>query len=195
MVCDADAVRDLAAYLTGAEARQMADKLRAGVPMSTIRGALAPTRRAQIADLLDRSGLRGDPEQLIAVLRAIEGTASQARTVTPVWTTPGNLAQSGQLTSSIHHYVDRARESVVCATFNFQRSSALWTSLSEAARRPGVTVRIYVDTDAADQNPAAWKPTTAEVARVMAPASVYRTIHWQGRQVRTHAKFIAIDHQ
>lgn len=195
MAGDVDAVRQLAAYMTGAEARQMADKLEAGIPMSTIRGALAPARRPRIVELLEASGLRGSPDALIAVLRAVEGAASQARTVTPVWTAPDNLAHAGQLTSSIHHYVDRARESVVCATFNLQSSSALWSSLGAAAKRTGVEVDIYMDTDAADANPAPWKPSTAEVAQVMAPARVYRTVAWQGAQVRTHAKFIAVDHQ
>jgi hypothetical protein len=99
------------------------------------------------------------------------------------------------LTSSIHHYVTAARESVVCSTFNFQRSSALWTALADASARPELAVRIYVDRAAADQKPADWKPTTAHVAVAMTGAVVFRTTTWSGHPMTNHAKFIAIDHQ
>ena len=50
------------------------------------------------------------------------------------------------------HFVDGARESVICSTFNFQRSSALWIALRAAAPRSEVSVRIYMDTAAADES-------------------------------------------
>ncbi len=196
MTGDPLASRELAEYVTGSEAKAMADRLAAGQPMSLVRAAVASGRRAAVSDLLERSGLGADTrDQAVSVLRAIEGAHGQARTVGTVWTAPGHLAQSGQLTASIHHYVDRARESVVCSTYNFQRSSALWRALRGAAARPEVTVRIYMDTSAADVDPAAWKPTTQEVADEMRGATVLRTGFCDGQRVRSHAKFTAVDHQ
>jgi hypothetical protein len=62
---------------------------------------------------------------------------------------PG-LAQSGPLTTSVPRLVDSARHAITGSTFNFHRSSALWTSLRNTAQRDGVAVRIYMDTQAAE---------------------------------------------
>jgi len=114
----------------------------------------------------------------------------------PVWTTPSNLSEEGQLTASVHHLIAAARESVVCSTFNFQRSSVLWKALRQASARPELTVRVYIDTDVADLNPEAWKPTTKQIAAELAGAVVLRTrASDDGNRPRNHAKFIAIDHQ
>lgn len=187
--------RELAAYLTGSEATQLADRLLAGQPMSMAMSVVAGTRVGKVRKLVAKAGLASDRTRLVAVLRAVEGAHSGTGRVTPVWTTPGHLAGSGQLTSSIHHYVSAARESVVCSTFNFQKSSALWGALAEASLRPEVAVRIYMDTAAADGKPASWQPTTNAVAAAMKGAKVFRTTVWGGQQVRNHAKFIAVDHQ
>jgi phosphatidylserine/phosphatidylglycerophosphate/cardiolipin synthase-like enzyme len=193
---DPSASGELAAYLTGSEAKAMADRLEAGQPTQNVMSVVAPGRRPRVRELLDRAGLgQGERAATLAVLRAIEGAHGQARSIGTVWTAPGNLVQQGQLTASIHHYVDRARESLVCSTYNFQRSSALWSALRGAAGRPEVTVRIYMDTSAADDDPAPWKPTTAQVADEMKGATVLRTVARNGKLVRSHAKFTAVDHQ
>lgn len=195
MPADADAQRAVGQALTGSELRMIADNLEANTPPSIIRSALPPARRALVWNLLEEAGLHENRGALLAALRSAEGVHATRRSVTPVWTAPDNLVASGQLTSSIHHYVTRARESVICSTFNFQRSSALWEALSTAAQRVDMKVRVYVDTDAADADPQSWKPTTAEIARELAPAAVFRSQSWNGKQVRSHAKFLAIDHQ
>ncbi len=46
-------------------------------------------------------------------------------------------------------------------------------------------MRVYLDTAAADQQPKPWSPTTTEVT----------TKDFDGRNVRNHAKFLAIDHR
>jgi hypothetical protein len=54
---------------------------------------------------------------------------------------------------------------VVCSTFNFQRMSGLWEALWHVARRPEITMKVYMDTNAADEG--RWRassPTTDEVA-------------------------------
>jgi phosphatidylserine/phosphatidylglycerophosphate/cardiolipin synthase-like enzyme len=106
------------------------------------------------------------------------------------------MAERGQLTASTGHLVAAARESVICSTFNFQRSSTLWKALKEAAARTEVTVRVYVDRDAADKEPESWKPTTTEIATELAGAVVLSTRgDHRGDRPRNHAKFIAIDHR
>lgn len=91
--------------------------------------------------------------------------------------------------------MDRARQSVTCSTYNFQRSSALWTALRLAAKRPEISVRVYVDAAAADRRSRPGTPTTAEVAEHLRPAVVLRTKRFDGGRVRNHAKFLAIDHR
>jgi phosphatidylserine/phosphatidylglycerophosphate/cardiolipin synthase-like enzyme len=105
---------------------------------------------------------------------------------------PGHLARSGPLTSSVTHLVENARESVTCSTFNFQRSSGLWSALRTAALRPEISVRVYVDRKSAEQSVS---PSTAEVAAHLRPAVVLRTRAFDGGYVRNHAKFLAIDHR
>jgi len=192
---EADACRELAAYLTGSEANQLADRLLTGQPKSMAMSVVAPSRVGKVRALIERAGLADDRARLVAVLSSIAGAHAGTTSVTPVWTTPGHMAGAGQLTSSIHHYVSAARESVICSTFNFQRTSALWDALKVAAGRRELAVRIYVDTAAADDKPAPWKPSTAEVAGAMRGAKVFRTIAWSGKLVTNHAKFIAVDHQ
>ena len=108
---------------------------------------------------------------------------------------PGHLARNGRLTSSVTYLVERARHSVVCSTFNFQRSSGLWTALGTAARRPEIAMRVYLDLNAADRVPRPSSPTTAEVAAHLQPGVVLRTVTFDGRPVRNHSKFISIDHR
>jgi phosphatidylserine/phosphatidylglycerophosphate/cardiolipin synthase-like enzyme len=125
------------------------------------------------------------------ILRAIEGARSTTTSVEPIWTMPGHLAGGGPLTTSVARLVEGARRSVTCSTFNFQRTSVLWTALADAARRPEMDVRVYVDTAAAT----ATAPARGEVAAHLHPATVLRTTAFSGKQVRNHAKFLAIDHR
>jgi phosphatidylserine/phosphatidylglycerophosphate/cardiolipin synthase-like enzyme len=87
----------------------------------------------------------------------------------------------------------------VCSTFNFQRSSGLWQALQRAAQRPEITIKVYLDTHAADASPRRpgrpGSPTTDEVAAHLRPALVLRTKQFDGRQVRNHSKFLSIDHR
>lgn len=193
---DGDAHRELARYLTGSEAKQLADRLAAGGTMTQALTVVGTARRMRVQALLREAGLgMADRGMTIGVLRAIEGAHDHRTSVMPVWTAPGNLVQSGGLTASVKHFVLAARESVVCSTFNFQRSSVLWESLREVAARPEVSVRIYVDTAAADAEPKSWSPTTEQIAAELPGAVVLRTTSYDGRPVRNHAKFIAVDHQ
>jgi len=189
--------RELGAYLTGTEAKDLADHIGAGETLSQALKVVDQARRICVREMLDNAELGPQSEDAtVAVLRAIEGAHAHASTIMPVWTTPGNLAEQGQLTASIHHLAAAARESVMCSTYNFQRSSALWTVLREVAARPEVAVRVYVDTDVADAKPASWKPTTAQIAAELAGAVVLCTrADSNGDRPRNHAKFIAVDHQ
>jgi phosphatidylserine/phosphatidylglycerophosphate/cardiolipin synthase-like enzyme len=183
----------LGALLTGTEAREIADRLRDGDTLTAALRVIANGRRPEVRSLL--SGVlgahhgvdRGDADRsaVVAVLQAIEGARSAPTTMDPLWTMPGYLAQHGRLTHSVTYLVDNARYSVVCSTFNFQRSSGLWDAL-----------KVYVDTHAADSaGRRAGSPTTDEVAAHLRPAIVLRTKSFDGRQIRNHSKFISIDHR
>ncbi|MEP7161777.1 MAG: DISARM system phospholipase D-like protein DrmC [Dermatophilaceae bacterium] len=191
---DVSACRKLAAYLTGSEARELATQLGAGRPLSMAIRAVAAPRRQRVRELLDRVG---GVETWVLVLSAIEGAHSRAVTIDAVWTAPGNLVKYGSLGSSVHHHVQAARESVVCSTFNLQESSALWPALTDAAARPELEVRVYMDRRAADRNThgTVTTPTTQDVADTLVGATVLRTKRYAGSWVRNHAKFLAIDHQ
>ena len=194
----------LGALLTGTEAREIADHLCDGDTLTSALRVVAPGRRPEVRSLLsgvlgghhvvDRGG--ADRGAVVAVLRAIEGARSAPTTMDPLWTMPGHLAQHGRLTHSVTYLVDNARHSVVCSTFNFQRSSGLWKALRQAAQRSEISLKVYVDTHAADSvGRRAGSPTTDEVATHLKPAIVLRTKSFDGRQIRNHSKFISIDHR
>lgn len=190
-----DARRQLARDLTADEAGKLAERLEVGVSRSQALQMIAPNRRVVLSPQLAAAGVGEDRRGLIQVLRAVQEAKAQTRSIDAIWTTPSGLAKTGSLTSSLGQLVAQARESIVCATFNFQRSSAQWEALRIAAARPGLSVRVYVDRDAADKEPAQWKPTTQQVADELAGATVLRSRPMKGKQVRTHAKFFAIDHR
>ncbi len=189
----------LGALLTGTEAREIADHLCDGDTLTAALRVVAPGRRSEVRSLLSEvlAADRGvDRGAVVGVLRAIEGARSAPTTVDPLWTMPGHLAQHGRLTHSVTYLVDNARYSAVCSTFNFQRSSGLWNALRRAAQRPEISMKVYVDTHAADSGEwRAGSPTTDEVAAHLKSAIVLRTKSFDGRQIRNHSKFISIDHR
>jgi hypothetical protein len=192
---DAAAARQLGLFLTGTEAREIASHLADGDTLTAALRVVSPGRRAEVRTLLEALCADADRGVVAAVLRAIEGARSAPTTVDPLWTMPGHLAQHGRLTHSVTYLVDSARHSVVCSTFNFQRSSGLWNALRRAAQRPEITMRVYLDTNAADERRRPWSPTTAEVAAHLRPATVLRTKQFDGRPTRNHSKFISVDHR
>jgi hypothetical protein len=192
---EASGARQLGLFLTGTEAREIASHLADGDTLTAALRVVSTGRRAEVRALLETLGAGSGRGTVIAVLRAIEGARSAPVTVDPLWTMPGHLAQYGRLTHSVTYLVDNARHSVVCSTFNFQRSSGLWKALRQAAQRPEIAMRIYLDTNAADKRQRHWSPTTAEVAAHLRPATVLRTQQFDGRPTRNHSKFISIDHR
>jgi phosphatidylserine/phosphatidylglycerophosphate/cardiolipin synthase-like enzyme len=187
-----ESARQLGALLTGTEAREIADHLADSDTLTASLRVVASGRRSEVRQLLSAVG-RGSA---LAVLRAIEGARSAPTTIDPLWTMPGHLAQHGRLTHSVTYLVDNARYSVVCSTFNFQRSSGLWKALRQAAQRAEISMKVYMDTNAADGGALrAWSPTTEEVAEHLRPALVLRTKAFDGHQVRNHSKFLSIDHR
>lgn len=188
-----DPARALGAFLTATEAREIASRLLDEDSLTVSLRVVASGRRTEARALLSAIG---SVEAQVAVLRAVEGARSAPTTTDPLWTMPGHLAQHGRLTQSVTYLVDNARYSVVCSTFNFQRSSGLWRSLSGAARRSEITLKVYMDKAAADssrQN--GGSPSTSEVAEHLHPGLVFRTRRFDGKQVRNHSKFISIDHR
>lgn len=192
---DAAAARQLGFFLTGTEAREIASHLADGDTLTAALRVVSPGRRTEVRALLEVLDSAHDRGAVTAMLRAIEGARSAPTTVEPLWTMPGHLAQHGRLTHSVTYLVDSARHSVVCSTFNFQRSSGLWKALRRAVQRPEITMRIYLDTNAADKRQRPWSPTSTEVAAHLRPATVLRTKQFDGHPTRNHSKFISIDHR
>lgn len=208
----------LSGELTGTEAAALAAALEEGETLTQALGGVPAERRALLRALLGRAGLGAQRrEATIAVLSAIQGAHAHGSRVTPVWTLPegvGGVGAMGGLTTAVPRLVRAASQSVTVSTFNIQRSSALWEVLREVSGRAGVSVRIYMDADAADRIPRSqgardWDshgrashgrgshnrgPTSAQVAAEMPGAVVLRTRRGQdGTAVRNHAKFVAVD--
>ena len=209
-------LRALGAFLTGSEADGIAARLSGGATLSQALVVVPVPRRPRARELLGAAGLGPQTrEHSVDVLRAVAGAASRIKDVTPVWTAPAGAVGGGALTADVFALVGSANTSVVCATYNLQPSSALWAALVDLrARRPGVSVRLYLDTQAADgpfHRPEGrrgyWEPNhdrggssrlkTGEISRRLRGAVVMRTRAPEddGRAVTSHAKFLSIDHR
>jgi phosphatidylserine/phosphatidylglycerophosphate/cardiolipin synthase-like enzyme len=184
----ADPLNDLGSYFTAAEARALAAGFAGGRHITQVLTAVDPARRTQGGHLLAAAGLNHTTADLaVAVLTAVAGAKGSNREVTPVWTMPGNDAHIGHLTSQFHVLVRGARQSITCATYNFQPSSQMWSELALAAGRPGVAVTVYVDAAKAD---------AVAVQKQLDGATVYRSGELDsGRKVVSHAKFVIVDHR
>lgn len=186
------AYRELGALLSGTEAGLVASALEDGLSLTTAIGIIDPGKKARVAEIAATAGLRFEGDLLAAVLRGIEGAHSTARTIDTIWTMPGHVAQGGGLTTSLVSLVEDSRQSVVCSTFNFQRTSGMWRALRDAANRPAVSLRVYVDADA---NVGGYGPSAAETASWLSPGVLLQTRLFEGKPVRNHAKFLAVDHR
>lgn len=182
-----DPFEALGEFLTATEGIGIATLLAAGQHTTHALREVNAARRERAKELLLAAGLgHTDVDRSLAVLHAIAGAKAVRHDLTPVWTMPGNEATVGHLTSEFHRLVGAARQSVTCATYNFEPTSKMWEVLRVASEEPGVVVTIYVDGNKAD----------AGKVRVQLPqATVYRSaLLPDGRQVVSHAKFIVIDH-
>lgn len=195
MTPEAAAITELGGYVTGREAEWIADRLDSGESLSAASQVLSSARRSDFRRLVDRAGLKPDRAGLAAVLRGITGARSQATDITPLWTMPGQLAQGGPLTTSIPRLIDGARMSITCATFNFAESSQLWDKLRAAAHRPEIALTVYVDTNALASSWSSSAPTAEELAAQLRPGRLLRTTCVDQQPVRSHAKFLAVDHR
>jgi phosphatidylserine/phosphatidylglycerophosphate/cardiolipin synthase-like enzyme len=183
-----DPLADLGNFLTATEAERLAVQIETGQHTIAALSEIAVARREAAKRLLSAAGLgHTDPARTVSVLRAITGAKSVLRELTPVWTMPGNEANTGRLTGEFHRIVRAARQSVTAATYNFHDSSQMWNALKEASEQPGMVVIVYVDADKAD----------ADYVKVQLPrATVYRSAELPtGKRVVSHAKFIVVDHE
>lgn len=183
-----DEFASLGKFLTASEADAMAAQFRAGQHTVKALAAINPARREEAKRLFAATELgHSDGDRTADVLLAIAGAKSMHRDLTPVWTMPGNEAKVGHLTSEFHRLVQAARQSVVCATYNFETTSRMWSVLKEASERPGVVVTVYVDGDKAD---------AVKVKAQLPKATIYQSTDLpNGKHVVSHAKFIIIDHE
>lgn len=183
-----DPLAELGSFLTAAEAERLALQFETGTPVSIAVREIAIARRENVKALLAASGFDpSDRSRAVSVLRAIAGSKAVLRELTPVWTMPGNEANTGHLTSEFHRIVGAARQSVTAATYNFQDTSRMWTALKAASEQPGVVVTVYVDAAVGD---------AATVKAQLPRTTIYRSaVLPNGKQVVSHAKFIVVDHE
>lgn len=184
-----DPFTSLGEFLTASEAEALAVQFSSGLHTAKALSVLDDAaRRSRAKQLLADAGLsHDDGERTAGVLRAIAGAKSLNRDLTPVWTMPGNEAKVGHLTSEFHRIVQAARQSIVCATYNFEETSQMWKVLKRASEQPGVVVTVYVDGHKAD---------ATKVKSQLPKATVYQSAKLaNGKRVVSHAKFIVIDHE
>lgn len=183
-----DPLAALGEFLTASEAQALAVQFASGQHTIKALSVVNASRREEIKDLLATASIGHSDGKLAArVLRAISGAKSVHRELTPVWTMPGNEAKIGHLTGEFHRLVHSARQSIVCATYNFEQTSQMWTVLKEASEQPGVIVTVYVDGDKADG---------LAVKTRLPKATIYQSAELpNGKRVVSHAKFIIIDHE
>lgn len=195
------AVAALAAELSAYEAGALARRIGEG---QTLTQALAVADRARqrvLKPLLENAGIGpANRATSVLVLTAVEGARAHDSTTEPVWTVPpwGRSAVNGTLTTDLAGLVDGAFHSVTCSTFNLAPSSALWKALQRAARRPGVSVRLYMDANVADGSvvPETNQVTTALAARRLDRATLLRPAPDEdGSRPRNHAKVLIVDRQ
>lgn len=178
----------LGEFLTASEAESLAVQVASGQHTIRALAVINAARRGRAKELLADAQLsHEDGQRAAGVLRAIAGAKSLNRDLTPVWTMPGNEAKIGHLTGEFHRLVRSARQSVVCATYNFEQTSQMWKVLKEASEQPGVVVTVYVDGDKAD---------AVKVKGQLPRATVYQSAELpSGKRVVSHAKFVVIDHE
>jgi phosphatidylserine/phosphatidylglycerophosphate/cardiolipin synthase-like enzyme len=187
LMSSSEPILELGEYLTALEATGIAQVLLAGGHITQALQQVNTARRDRAKELMSEAGLgHADVDRSVAILQAITGAKAAQRGLTPVWTMPGNEADIGHLTGQFHHLVGAARQSITCATYNFQTTSKMWTVLKEASEQPGVVVVIYVDGEKAD---------AAKVKAQIPKATIYRSAALpNGKRVVSHAKFVIIDH-
>lgn len=178
----------LGKFLTAGEAEALAVQFETGLHSVKALAVVHAARREEAKELLAAAGLgHVDAERTAGMLRVIAGAKSVRRDLTPVWTMPGNEARIGHLTGEFHRLVQAARQSVTCATYNFEPTSQMWTVLRAVAEQPGVVVTVYIDGDKADG---------VNVQAQLPKATVYRSAALPGgRRAVSHAKFMIIDHE
>lgn len=182
-----DPFEALGEFLTAKEAIGLAVVLESGQHTTHALREVNAARREKAKRLLVAAGLGHiDLDRSLVVLHAIAGAKAVRHDLIPVWTMPGNEASVGHLTSEFHRLVQAARQSVTCATYNFETTSQMWDVLRQASEQPGVVITVYVDGDKAD---------AGKVKAQLPQATVYRSaLLSDGKQVVSHAKFIVIDH-
>lgn len=183
-----DPFAELGRFLTASEAESLAVQFEAGKHIVKALAVVNAVRRDEVKQLMAAAGLsHADAERAAVVLRVIAGAKSIDRDLTPVWTMPGNEAKTGHLTGEFHRLVREARQSVVCATYNFEPTSHMWKVLRDASEQPGVVVTIYIDGGKAD---------AVKVKSQLAKATIYQSAKLpSGKPIVSHAKFVIIDHE
>lgn len=194
-------VEGLAGELTAHEAHSVANRLRGGKTVTQALAEVDEGHRAEIRPLLQAARTELGKETLPLILTAVEVARGQRSEVTPVWTVPVEArgrATTGSQTSLLVDLINEATQSIICSTYNVVRSSSLLRALKGASEDRGVSLRLYVDTQTADQPEKTKGDTLATLAmtRELPHADVFRTARRpDGNPYTNHAKVLVIDRQ
>ena len=175
-------VERLSRLVNATEAALLAERLTPGAPVALATRRISPDRRAAVLAALGAI----EPTLHRPVLWAIAATLGRSTAAAPWFTAPGSGVESGQLTSTVADLVHRVRSTIVCSTYNFEPSSALWDALADVAERPEVAVHLYVDGHVA-------RETSSRFAAAHPRARVFRTEASDRHPLRNHAKFLSVD--
>lgn len=197
-----EAATALGRLLTATEARRVADGLAKGRPVSSAVQGVDPRRRTAVERACRAVAADGGPAGLRLVLRSLASSLDRDADVLPMWTIPGNIHAAGGVTTQLVEHVHGARASVICSSFNLQRSSSLLGAPAAIDPDSGIDVHVFVDTAAAEGRQTVRgrrTPSTAlspkQLVELLPGAHVWQTRAFRGRLIRNHAKFVAIDHQ
>lgn len=199
-----NALIELGAYLTSTEAGDIARRLEKGATINQALGVVQSKRRKHIIPLFKAAGyysVHSEEQRTLTIsgMRSIQGAHSDITSISPVWTAPHLLTKVGDLNSSRSRLAEDARISIVCSTYNFQRSSALWKSLKTiSTEHPEVSMRLYIDGSVNDGKDNGGSKTLSplEIVNELPYAKVFCTKEYgNGRYYCNHAKFLSIDHE
>ena len=150
---------------------------------------LLPTAEGRKAtELLKEMGLyRADSSEILKFLYTVRGAQAHRTAIKPVWTLPGHLAQTTEVTSGVAQLIKGATNSVVCATYNFGDTSVLQKALQYVLDEKGVDVTIYLDGHVGYPQ---------GVAQRLPGAQVFGSSkNSRGSHIKSHAKFVIVDHR
>lgn len=147
--------------------------------------------------LIDYSAKGITDDVVGAVLLGIESSREASPRPTVLMTIPNRGGKTSKQTRSFADAVGSAERSLVCMTYNFQKSTQYFDELKRLATRDGFELEIYVDGKLAhesEQNQGRFESLTLKQIRWHFPkAHIFASKRDGERWITSHAKVFVID--